>query len=382
MEFELSPQQEAFRRQAREFAEGQVRPGAALRDREGRYPSEILRKMGELGWMGLIFPPEFGGAGGDFIGYCLLVEELAAADASVAISLLAHNLCASQIHQFGTLEQKRRFLTPLACGEHIGAWALTEPGGGSDALALQTRAQAQPDGGWRLSGNKYFITNGSQAQTMVLMATIDPALRSRGICAFILEGDAPGLRRGKNIDKLGFQSSDTTALMLREVPVGRDRLLGEAGTGFSQAMRMLDAGRIGLAAMAVGIARGALEASLAYAKKRQAFGRAISGFQAIRTALSDMATDIDAARLLLLRAAALKEAGRPFTKEAAMAKLFASEAAMRAATKSVQIHGGYGYTRAYPVERYFREAKLCEIGEGTSEIQRMVIARELLKGGL
>ncbi len=378
MEFDLTQEQAALQLRAREFAEAELLPGADRRDRSGEFPAEAVRKMGELGFMGLVFPPELGGEGRDFLSYTLVVEELARCDAAAAITLLAHNLCASHIFTFGTEEQKRAFLPALLSGEVLGAWALTEPTGGSDAAAL--KAEAVPaDGGWRLTGNKYFITNGSRAGTLVVMATTDPSRKSKGICAFIVAGDSPGLKRGKNIDKLGFQASDTTALMLKGVFVPSERLLGEAGSGFSQAMRMLDAGRIGLAAMAVGIARGALEGSLAYARRRQAFGKPIARFQAIQGMLADMATEIDAARLLLRRATALKEAGRPFGKEAAMAKLFASEAAMRAATKAVQIHGGYGYTRAYPVERYFREAKLCEIGEGTSEIQRLVIARELLR---
>ena len=377
MDFALTEEQLVLRQRVRDFAEAELFPGADRRDRTGEFPREAVEKIGKLGWMGLIFPPEYGGSGSDFLSYTLVVEELSRIDASAAITLLAHNLCASHIFAFGSEEQKRQFLTPLAKGEALGAWALTEPGGGSDAAAL--KAEALPaDGGWRLSGNKYFITNGSRAKILVVMASTDPPRRARGISAFIVAGDSPGLRRGKNIDKLGFQASDTTALLLKDVFVPTDRLLGEAGTGFSQTMQVLDAGRLGLAAMAVGIARGCLEGSLAYARKRQAFGRPIADFQAIRGMLADMATEIDAARLLLRRGVFLKDAGLRFTREASMAKLFASETAMRAATKAVQIHGGYGYTRAYPAERYFREAKLCEIGEGTSEIQRMVIARELL----
>jgi len=378
MDFELTEKQQALQQRVRAFAEAELRPGADQRDRSGEFPEEIVARMGRAGMLGLSFPSEYGGGGHDFTGFTLAVEELAVIDASVTITLLAHNLCASHIFAFGSDSQKQRFLSPLASGETLGAWALTEPGGGSDAAALQTRA-VPTDDGWRLTGNKYFITNGSRAGILVIMATSDPALRARGISAFILAGDLPGLKRGRNIDKLGFQASDTTALQLQEVPVPGDQVLGEAGSGFSQAMQILDAGRIGLAAMAVGITRGCLEASQSYARRREAFGRPIADFQTIQTMLADMATEIDAARLLLRRATALKEAGRPHTREAAMAKLFAAESAMRAATKAVQIHGGYGYTRAYPVERYFREAKLCEIGEGTSEIQRMIIARELLK---
>lgn len=379
MEFRLTDEQVALQRRAREFAAQELLTGVERRDREGDFPASAMKKLGQSGLMGLIFPPEYGGGGQDFLSYSLVVEELARVDAAVAITLLAHTLCASHICTFGTEQQKRQFLTPLAKGEVIGAWALTEPEGGSDAAALKTHAVKVADG-WRLSGNKYFITNGSRSGIMVVMATSDPSRGAKAISAYVVEGDPAGLKRGKNIPKLGFQSSDTTALIFKDVPVPADRLLGEEGEGFSQAMRMLDAGRIGLAAMAVGIARGCLEESLRYAQNRQAFGRPIADFQAIQGMLADMATEIDAARLLLRRATDLKQTDRPYTREAAMAKLFASETVMRAGIKAVQIHGGHGYTRAHSVERFFREAKLCEIGEGTSEIQRMVIARELLKG--
>jgi butyryl-CoA dehydrogenase len=326
---------------------------------------------------GLTFPAEYGGGGADFVSYAIMVEELARVDASVTITLLAHTLCASHIAAFGSDEQKERFLVPLARGEQLGAWALTEPGAGSDAGGIRTRAVA--DGGaWRLTGNKFFITNGSRAEILVVMASTDPTLRSKGISAFIVPADAPGLGSGKNLDKLGFRSSDTVGLMLKDVRVPRDCLLGEENRGYVQAMEVLAGGRIGVAAMAVGIGRACLAESLAYARKRRAFGHQIAEFQAIRWMLADMATELDAARLLVHRAARLKDRGQRVVKEAAMAKLYASEAAMRAALKAVQIHGGYGYTRAFPVERYLREAKLCEIGEGTSEMQRKVIARELL----
>jgi alkylation response protein AidB-like acyl-CoA dehydrogenase len=378
LDLDLTKEQFALQRSAREFAETDLLPGAGRRDRSGEFPRSAIDRMAERGFLGLTVGPEYGGGGHDFLSYTLVVEEMACADAATAITLLAHNLCVSHLSTFGSKEQKVRFLAPLARGEVLGAWALTEPGSGSDAAALQTRAVPAADG-WLLTGNKYFITNGSQAGTLVVMATTDPSRRAKGIAAFIVEGDVPGLKRGRNIDKLGFQASDTTALLLKEVPVPSGQLLGKPGVGFSQSLKVLDMGRIGLAAMAVGIARACLEASLRYASKRRAFDQSIADFQAIQTMFADMATDIDAARLLLRRAARLKDAGRPFTREAAMAKLFSAETAMRAATKAVQIHGGYGYTRAYPVERYFREAKLCEIGEGTSEIQRLVIARELLK---
>jgi alkylation response protein AidB-like acyl-CoA dehydrogenase len=378
VEFGLTNEQVALQRKVRDFAAVELMPGVERRDREGEFPFSALEKLGKMGLMGLIFPPEYGGGGKDFTSYTLVVEELARVDAAVAITLLAHTLCAAHIFTFGSEEQKRQYLVPLARGEVIGAWALTEPGGGSDAAALKTQARATGDG-WRLTGNKYFITNGSRSGIIVVMASYDLSLGAKGISAYVLEGNPDGLHRGKNLPKLGFQSSDTTALIFKDVPVTSGGLLGKEGQGFSQSMTMLDAGRIGLAAMAVGIARGCLEESLDYARKRQAFGHPIADFQAIQGMLADMAMEIDGARLLLRRAAALKEAGRPFTLEAAMAKLFASETVMHAGIKAVQIHGGHGYTRVFPVERYFREAKLCEIGEGTSEIQRMVIAREVLK---
>jgi butyryl-CoA dehydrogenase len=377
MEFELTEVQRSLRERVRAFAEAELKPGAAQRDATGEFPWPAVRRMQEMGLFGLTLPAAYGGGGADFVSYAVMVEELARIDASVTITLLAHTLCASHIAAFGSDEQKERFLDPLARGGKLGAWALTEPGAGSDAGSIRTRAVTE-GGGWRLTGNKFFITNGSQAGILVIMASTDPALGSKGISAFIVPGDASGLDKGKNLDKLGFRSSDTVGLMLKDVRVPRVCLLGEMDRGFTQAKEVLAGGRIGVAALAVGIGRACLEESLAYARKRRAFGREIAEFQAIRWMLADMATELDAARLLVHRAARLKDRGQRFVKEAAMAKLYASEAAMRAALKAVQIHGGYGYTRAFPVERYLREAKLCEIGEGTSEIQRKVIARELL----
>lgn len=378
MGFELTKEQAELQQKVREFAVKELQPGAARRDETGEFPRAAVGKMGELGLMGLIFPTEYGGGGRDFASYTIAVEELARVDAASAITLLAHMLCSTHIFVFGSVEQKRNFLVPLAKGDVIGAWALTEPGAGSDAGAMRTQAVAVEDG-WRLTGNKFFITNGSLAETLVVMASTDLAKGAKGISAFIVAGDSAGLKSGKSLDKLGFRASDTAALMLDNVHVPAERLLGEPNTGFSQAMAVLDAGRIGLAAMAVGIARGCLEESINYARKRHAFGQPIAGFQAIQGMIADMGTEVEAARLLVRRAAYLKDAGKSYGREASMAKLFASEMAMRAAVKAVQIHGGYGYLKAYPVERYFREAKLCEIGEGTSEIQRMIIARELLK---
>jgi len=378
LDFELTEEQRSLQEEMRRFADAELKPGASSRDKTGEFPWPAVKKLQQMGMFGLTLPKEYGGLGRDFISYAIVVEELSRVDASVAITLLAHTLCASHINAFGSAAQKLDHLVPLSRGEKLGAWALTEPEAGSDAAAIRTRARRVGDS-WQLEGNKFFITNGSQADTLVVMASTDADLGAKGISAFIVGGDAPGLGKGKNIDKLGFRSSDTVGLMLRDVRVPAENLVGELHRGFVQAMEMLDAGRIGVAAMAVGIGRGCLEESLAYARKRQAFGHPIADSQAIQWMLADMATELDAARLLVYRAARLKDNGTTFSREASMAKLFASEAATRAALKAVQVHGGYGYTRSFPVERYLREAKLCEIGEGTSEMQRMVIARQILK---
>ncbi|NVN90403.1 MAG: acyl-CoA dehydrogenase family protein [Desulfuromonadales bacterium] len=378
MNFELSEEQKQFQQTVKEFVERELKPGAGQRDKNGEFPWTEIRKLQRMGLFGLIFPTEYGGGGRDFTTYTVAVEELARADASVAITLLAHTLSAGHINAFGSEQQKREFLAPLVSGEKLGAWALTEPGAGSDAGGITTCAVRDKDG-WRLTGNKFFITNGSQAQTLVVMASSDPSQGAGGISAFVVDGETTGLTRGKNLEKLGFRSSDTVGLMLRDVRLPHERLLGEVNRGFSQAMQILAAGRIGVAAMAVGITQACLDESIAYARKRQAFGHPIAEFQAIQWMLADMATELDASRLLVRRAAALKDQGRGYACEASMAKLYASECATRSALKAIQIHGGYGYTRAFPVERYLREAKLCEIGEGTSEIQRMLIAREMIK---
>jgi hypothetical protein len=378
MGFELTREQLSLQHEVREFALRELKAGVTKRDDRGEFPAEAIKKMQRMGLMGVVFPVESGGKGLDCISYTVVVEELSRIDAAAAITLLAHTLCSNHIFSCGSSEQKRKYLTPLASGEKLGAWALTEPEAGSDAGAIRT--VARPDsGGWILNGNKFFITNGSRADTLVVMASTDSSKGSKGISAFIVDGDTPGLKKGQNLDKLGFRSSDTVALFLENVRVPGENLLGQLNEGFTGAMRMLDEGRIGLAAMAVGIGRGCLEESIAYSRKRHAFGQAIGDFQAIQGMLSDMATEIDAARLLTRRAARLRDEGKMFKLEASMAKLFSSETVVRAALKAVQIHGGYGYIKAHPVERYLREAKLCEIGEGTSEIQRMVIARELLK---
>ncbi|OGU14905.1 MAG: acyl-CoA dehydrogenase [Geobacteraceae bacterium GWC2_53_11] len=378
MEFELTKEQQSLQHTVRQFAADELKPGADLRDRNGEFPLSAVQQMQKMGLFGLPFSEVYGGGGRDLVSFVIAVEELSRSDASCAITLLAHTLCASHINVFGSEAQKREYLVPLANGEKLGAWALTEPSAGSDAGAIKTTAR-RDDNGWRLNGSKFFISNGSRADILVVMASTDASRKAKGISAFIVGGNTPGLTKGKNLDKLGFRASDTVGLQLKDVLVPHDCLLGELNEGFSQAMQVLDGGRIGVAAMAVGIGRACLEESLAYARKRQAFGHHIADFQAIQWMLADMATELEAARLLVYRAAALKDAGKKCTREASLAKLYASEMAMRAALKAVQIHGGYGYTRAFPVERYLREAKLGEIGEGSSEIQRMIIARELLQ---
>ena len=378
MNFELTREQRSLQREVREFALRELNPGVSKRDETGEFPAEAIGKLQRMGLMGSLFPVESGGKGLDCISYTVVVEELSRIDAAAAITLLAHTLCANHIFSCGTSEQKRKYLMPLASGEKLGAWALTEPEAGSDAGGIRT--VAHPDNGeWVLNGNKFFITNGSRADTLVVMASTDSSRGSKGISAFIVEGNTAGLKRGQNLDKLGFRSSNTVALFLENVRVPGENLLGTLNEGFSGTMGVLDEGRIGLAAMAVGIGRGCLEESVAYSRKRHAFGQAIGEFQAIQWMLADMATEIEAARLLVRKAARLRDQRKRFKLEASMAKLFSSEAVVRAALKAVQIHGGYGYIKAHPVERYLREAKLCEIGEGTSEIQRLVIARELLK---
>lgn len=378
MDFELKEEHRLLQKSVRDFAVKELKPNVAQRDEDAEFPQDLIKKMADIGLMGIIFPPELDGAGLDYISYVIAIEEIARIDASAAITILAHTLCANHIYIFGTEEQKIKYLPHLAKGEKIGAWGLTEPGAGSDAASMRTTAT--PDGSdWLIRGEKAFTTNGSFAETMVVMAVTDRTKGTKGISAFIMEGKSPGLTRGKKLKKLGFKASDTSGLILEDARISKENLLGELNMGFIQTMGVLDAGRIGLAAMAVGIARACLEDSTAYAKERQQFGQPIGNFQAIQWMLSDMATELDAARLLVYKAAQLKDEGKRCTKEASIAKLFSSEMVMRAAVKAVQIHGGYGYTKDYPVERYFRDAKLCEIGEGTSEVQRMVIAREVLK---
>ena len=347
-------------------------------DEAQHFPQEALTKLAELGMMGVVIPPESGGAGLGHVEYATILEELARVDASVALIVSAHNtLCAGHIALAGNAEQKRKYLVPLARGEKIGCWSLTEPGSGSDASAA--RATAQLDGDtWVLNGVKAFATNGHYADTCVVMAVTDKNARKHGISAFIVEKGTPGFRAGKKENKLGLRASDTAELIFEDCKVSRENLLGEPGKGFVDCLKILDYGRIGVAAIAVGIAQGAFEASVAHARERKQFGKPIGAFQAVGWKVADMATEISAARLLTYRAATLADEHRPFKTEASMAKLYASEAAFRAANEAVQIHGGYGFIKDYPVEKFYRDVKLCAIGEGTSEIQRLVIARELL----
>jgi alkylation response protein AidB-like acyl-CoA dehydrogenase len=378
MDFELTDDQRRIRGAAREFAEAELGDKIAPYDQRHEFPHEIVAKLGPLGFMGVLVPEEYGGAGLDYVSYALIVEELNRGDASVGITMWGHNsLCTNHIALFGSTEQKRRWLPRLASGEVLGAWGLTEPGSGSDAAALRTRAEAR-EGSWVLNGSKAFITNASVGGLAVVMARTDPLRKTRGISALVVEKGTPGFTAGRPYRKLGLHASDTAELIFEDARVPATHLLGERGQGFVQAMQVLEGGRIAMAAMAVGIAQAAVDQSVKYMKQRTAFGKTLAEFNGLQGMLADIVTDVEVARLLTLRAAWLKDAGRPAMHAAAMAKVFASEAAMKAATKAVQVHGGAGYITEFPVERIFRDAKLTEIGEGTSEIQRMVIAREIL----
>jgi len=378
MDFRLTEDQELLRRSVREFAETEIRPHVVEWDNAQHFPIELVPKLAGLGLMGIQCPEEYGGAGMSAVDYCICIEELARVDPSVALSVAAHNgLCSAHILMFGTDAQKQQYLVPLARGEKIGAWGLTESSSGSDAAGMRTmatRAGAQ----WVLNGSKTFTTHGRTGDILVAMAITDRATASRGISAFIIEKGTPGLTPGKKEDKLGMRASETSEVLFDECGVPDGQLLGREGHGFIDAMQVLDAGRIGIAALAVGLAQGAFEAALRYAQERRAFGKTISRFQAIQWKLADNATRIAAARLLTYRAAYLKDHQRRMTLESAMAKLYASEIAVKAADDCVQIHGGYGFVKDYPAEKYFRDVKLTTIGEGTSEIQRLVIARQLL----
>jgi alkylation response protein AidB-like acyl-CoA dehydrogenase len=378
MDFELTDDQRMIRDMVRDFAQKEIAPIAAEMDKTEEFPWPVVRKMGELGLLGLPIPEKYGGAGADTVSYAIAVEEFSRASGSLGITLAAHtSLGTYPIYLFGTEEQKHTYLPPLASGQGLGAFGLTEPGAGSDAGATRTTAVRDGDA-WVINGQKTFITNGSIARTLVVSAVTDHGKGTKGISSFIVPTDAPGFQPGRNEDKLGLRASVTSQLFFNDCRVPAGNLLGQEGDGFKQMLITLDGGRISIGAMALGLAQAALDASLKYAKERVQFGQPIASFQAIQWMLADMATEIDCARLMVYRAAWLKDRGKRFTREAAMAKLFASEAAERACNKAIQIHGGYGYTRDYPVERYWRDARLCTIGEGTSEIQRMVIARLLL----
>ncbi len=377
MDFELAPEQKEIQGLAREFARQEIEPHAAAWDREHRFPREVFTKLAELGLMGVCVPAEYGGADADFLSYILVLEELSRADAGVGVTVAVHTSAVTlPLLAWGTDEQRSRFIPPLAAGEHLGAFALTEAEAGSDAGALRTRAE--PDGdGWRITGAKQWITNGRYAGTFLVFARTDPQTPGAGgVSAFVL--DAEHVRITRDEEKLGLNSSATNDLVIEGAHAGRDRLLHEENKGFQVAMQTLDGGRIGIAAQAVGIAQAAYDVAREYAKERHAFGKAIAEFQAIQYKLADMSTEIDAARLLVYRAATLKERGEPHTEAGAKAKLFASEMARRQTAEAIQVLGGYGYTKEFPVERYYRDAKITEIYEGTSEIQRLVIARSIL----
>jgi alkylation response protein AidB-like acyl-CoA dehydrogenase len=378
MHFELTEEQNQIRMSVREFAEGEIAPHVMEWDETQHFPIELKPKLAELGLMGVIFPEEYGGAGMGYIEYATIIEELSRVDGSVGISVAAHNsLCSNHIYMFGTEEQKKKYLVPLASGERLGAWGLTEPGAGSDASGTKTTAVREGNG-WKVNGSKNFITHAIHADTCVAVAVTDRSQRSKGISAFIFEKGMKGFSPSKKENKLGLRASETASVVFEDCVVPEENLLGQEGRGFINAMEILDGGRISIAALAVGIAQGAYESALKYSKERQQFGKPISEFQAIQFKLADMATQLDAARLLMYRAAWLKDEEKKVTKESSMAKLFASEVGVKICEEAIQIHGGYGYTKDYPPEKYWRDSKLCTIGEGTSEIQRIIIAREIL----
>jgi alkylation response protein AidB-like acyl-CoA dehydrogenase len=378
MDLSLSDDQALLRRSIREFAETEIRPHIMEWDESQHFPKELVPKLAALGLMGIQFEEMWGGAGMSAVDYCICIEELARVDPSVSLSVAAHNgLGAAHINMFGTDAQKRKYLVPLATGEKLAAWGLTEAQSGSDAAAMRTTAARQGDC-WVLNGSKQFITHGKYGDTMVVMAVTDRAKGNRGISAFIVERGTPGFRAGKKEDKLGMRASETSEVIFENCRVSAENLLGEEGQGFLNTLQVLDAGRIGIAALSVGLAQGAYEAARNYAFERRQFGQPIGTFQSIRAKLVENAARVEAARLLTYRAAAIKDQGTRMTLESAMAKLYASEIAVRASEDGVQIHGGYGFVKDYPAEKFFRDVKLTTIGEGTSEIQRLVIARQLL----
>jgi len=379
MDFQLTEEQRLFRRMVREFAEQEIAPRAEEIDATDEFPWDIFRKMGQVGLLGLPIAEKYGGSGSGYVNQAIALEEIARASGAMAIVLDAHtSLCCEPIHLFGSEEQKRKYLVPLARGEKVGAFGLTEPQAGSDAGDTRTRAVREGDE-WVINGQKNFITNGSIADVVVITAKTDPEKGTRGISAFIVEKGTPGFKPGRDEEKMGLHGSVTSELFFEDCRIPAENLLGKENEGFKQFLTTLDAGRIAIAAMAVGLAQGAFEKAVAYAKERVQFGRPIAKFQAIQWMIADMATEIEAARLMVHRAAWLKDQGKRFTKEAAMAKLFATEMSERACHKAIQIHGGYGYVREYEVERMYRDQRLCAIGEGTNEIQRLIIARQVLR---
>jgi len=379
MEFELNEEQQQMKMSVREFAEAEIAPHVMEWDESQHFPIELKPKLAELGLMGVLFPEEYGGAGLGYVEYAIAIEELSRVDGSVGISVAAHNsLCSNHIYQYGTEAQKQKYLTPLASGEHLGAWGLTEPGAGSDASGTRTTA-VKNNGGWIVNGTKNFITHAIHADTCVAFASSDRSKLSKGITGFIFEKGMKGFVPAKKENKLGLRASETASVIFEDCFLPDENRLGEEGMGFVNAMQILDGGRISIAALAVGIAQGAFESAVRYSGERQQFGKPIREFQAIQFKLADMATQIEAARLLMYRAAAMKDNGKRTTRESSMAKLFASEMRVRVCEEAIQIHGGYGYTKDYPAEKYWRDSKLCTIGEGTSEIQRIIIAREILR---
>ncbi len=379
MNFDLTEEQISLRNMVREFAAEEITPHVLEYDETKTFPQHLIGKMGELGLLGIVFPEEYGGAGMGYIEYALAVEELSAADPSIGLTVAAHNsLGTNHIFTYATEEQRRKFIPPLLTGKTLAAWALTEPGGGSDAFGLKSTARKEGRF-WILNGSKTFITNPTYADYCVVMARTNPEKGKAGISAFILEKGMPGYSVGAPMNKLGMRASDTAELFFEDCPVPEANLLGREGEGYFDSLGILDGGRISIAAMCVGIARGAFEHAVRYAQERSAFGKKIAQFQAIKIKLADMATQVDAARLLTLRAAAMKDQGKDVSLESAMAKLYSSEIAIQVANEAVQIFGGYGYMKDYPVEKYYRDAKLGTIGEGTSEIIRMVIARDVIQ---
>jgi alkylation response protein AidB-like acyl-CoA dehydrogenase len=378
LDFSLSEEQELTRRTVREFAEREIAPRSRRLDETQEFPLDLMHRLGEMGLLGVVFPPEYGGAGLTYPDFALIIEELARVDGAIALSVAAHNsLCSNHLYLAGNEEQKMRWLVPLARGEKIGAWSLTEPTAGSDASGTRTTAVKDGDH-YVLNGSKTFATHGSVCDVAVVFAVTDKSRGKHGISAFALEKGLPGWRPGRKEDKMGCRASDTSEIVMDNCRVPASHLVGREGEGFIDALRILDGGRIGIGSLAVGIAQGAFEQAVGYARKRQQFGRPIADFQAVQWMLADSATEIDAARLLVQRAASLRAAGKDTNLASAMAKLYASETAVRVCDRAVQIHGGYGYVKDYPVEQKYRDAKITTLGEGTSEIQRLVIARHLI----